>query len=536
MSSSTGSQSRGPMMIAFLALALVGAAAGLFFSRGGHVVNEANGAESAASGTAARQPPMHDWPKPAVALLLTGEMFGYIEPCGCTAGQTGGLARRASLVENLERQRGWNVVGLSLGGSLDESRVGRVQTRMKFDFTREALESMEYVTLGLGREESRLPLRQDDLLQISTEDQQKPDWDLRFNSANVRPYPGEDLGISERFQLIEAGPGGAASAGGGRKVKIGVTSVLGESMSQGILGDDFFEIQPPAEALAEVLPQMQAARPDLLVLLSYAKPEESRQLAKSFPAFDIVVTAGGPEDPDFRPDEVGKTMLLEVGKKGKNVGIVGFFPENPQQRLRYELVEIDGARFENHPRLHKMMQDYQTRLREERPDLLDNAEPPPHPSGRTFVGAEKCAECHDQAYAKWETTGHAHALAGLTTGRKDYEGHWVDRKWDAECLACHVTGWHPQQAFRFESGFIDEMKTPHLANNQCENCHGPGSRHVEIEEGADASEGETAAERMRMWISKEEAETKVCRQCHDGDNDPHFDMESYWPKIAHPED
>jgi hypothetical protein len=535
MSSNSVAQSRGAMLAMFLGLALVGAAAGLFFTRGGPVGTEANGAESHAGEPGSRKPPMHDWPTPAVTLLLSGEMHGYIEPCGCTAGQTGGLARRAWLVESLEEKRGWNVVGLSLGGSLDESRVGRVQTRMKFDFTREALEGMEYATLALGREESKLPLRQDDLLQISTEDQQKPDWDLRFNSANVLPYPGEDLGISERFQIIET-PAAEGSAAKTDQVKIAVTSVLGESMSQGILGDDFFQIQPPAEALAEVLPKMQAARPDLMILLSYCKPEESELLAKAFPAFDIVVTAGGPEDPNFRPEYVGKTMLLEVGKKGKNVGFVGFYPGNAEQRLRYELVEIDGDRFKNHPRLHQMMQDYQDRLREERPDLLDNAEPPPHPSGRTYVGAEKCGECHDQAYAKWASTGHSHAFAGLTTGRPDHEGPWVDRKWDAECLACHVTGWHPQQAFRYESGFIDEMKTPHLANNQCENCHGPGSRHVEIEEGADVADGETEAERMRMWISKEDAEHKLCRQCHDGDNDPHFDFETYWPKIAHPED
>src|SRR3954453_5485411 len=42
-----------------------------------------------------------DWPeqpKPALVLALTGEMNGYLRPCGCSEGQSGGLARRAGLL------------------------------------------------------------------------------------------------------------------------------------------------------------------------------------------------------------------------------------------------------------------------------------------------------------------------------------------------------------------------------------------------------------------------------------------------------
>jgi hypothetical protein len=31
----------------------------------------------------------------------------------------------------------------------------------------------------------------------------------------------------------------------------------------------------------------------------------------------------------------------------------------------------------------------------------------------------------------------------------------------------------------YDSGFISEQKTGHLKNVGCENCHGPGSKHVE---------------------------------------------------------
>src|SRR5262245_8280781 len=45
-----------------------------------------------------------DWPqddKPAFVVALTGEMSGYLRPCGCSEGQGGGLPRRAAALAYL---------------------------------------------------------------------------------------------------------------------------------------------------------------------------------------------------------------------------------------------------------------------------------------------------------------------------------------------------------------------------------------------------------------------------------------------------
>jgi hypothetical protein len=470
-----------------------------------------------------------DWQTPAVALLVSGEMKGYIEPCGCTEGQTGGLARRATLARQLRETRGWNVVGLELGSTMIPERIGRLQTRMKFEFARDAIEGMGYVSLGIGREEA-YP-RQDELLDISERAKTEPDYGLELLSANVLPYPETpELEITRRFQLIEV-----PATGSQKSLRIAVTSVFGRTMSEGILSDEFMRIEPPADALAAVLPEMRAARPDLLVLLAQCKTDEAKQLAQTFPEFHLVVAAGGIEEGMLKPETIGTTMFVQVGQKGKQVGVIGYYPQAAGSRLRFENVKLTGERFVNAPELEQMMQHYQDRLRDERPDLIDNASPAAHPSGRTYVGAETCGECHAGSYAKWKSTGHAKALDSLATGRHSHQGHWVDRTWDAECVACHAVGWDPQQALRWEGGYIDMDQTPHLAHNQCENCHGPGSRHVELENGAEATDEEIEAERKLMWLSKETAQQKTCRQCHDGDNDPHFDFETYWPKIEHPD-
>ncbi len=90
----------------------------------------------------------------------------------------------------------------------------------------------------------------------------------------------------------------------------------------------------------------------------------------------------------------------------------------------------------------------------------------------------------------------------------------------------------------FTGGFIDAQTTPHLTENQCENCHGPASEHVKLElewKKAGGPVGEALEEaRKSVRLKKEEAEKKACLKCHDFANSPHFDFETYWPQIEHP--
>jgi len=87
---------------------------------------------------------------------------------------------------------------------------------------------------------------------------------------------------------------------------------------------------------------------------------------------------------------------------------------------------------------------------------------------------------------------------------------------------------------RFETGFTDLEKHDHLHGNGCENCHGPGSAHVESEENGDEDE----ALRKEMIVTKAEAEANLCLSCHDLDNSPDYALdpngfEKFWPTIAH---
>jgi len=157
-----------------------------------------------------------------------------------------------------------------------------------------------------------------------------------------------------------------------------------------------------------------------------------------------------------------------------------------------------------------------------------------------FVGVKVCGECHKSASEVWEKSKHAEATETLKTGGPRHKSFWINRIYDPECVACHVTGWDPKKVVRYNSGYSSEDATPHLLGQQCENCHGPGGRHTELERQwakDQKTTDEVVAWRKFQRLSKKTA-FDLCVKCHDGDNDPAFggtkSFDEYWEEIAHP--
>jgi hypothetical protein len=86
-----------------------------------------------------------------------------------------------------------------------------------------------------------------------------------------------------------------------------------------------------------------------------------------------------------------------------------------------------------------------------------------------------------------------------------------DQDKNPECVACHVVGYDA------EGGFASMKSSPHLANVQCENCHGPRKDHIDH-----------PTKKGDLVDAK-----KVCVECHQGNHSPNFEYKKYWDLIKH---
>ena len=504
--------SRRQRLLLLIALPLVLLVAwGWLSTRGNRGDGESPGPPPAEQGLLA------DWSRPALALVLSGEQLGYLEPCGCAENQAGGISRRADLFRQL-RERGWPVSGLDLGGLV--KRPGREQSQVKYQTLLAALGDMQYAALGIGPRD--LALGPGFLLS------QNSSGDDAGSRSGTPPLLAANLVLFDEPEL----PGAPAASVRTRvgKLTVSVIAVIGATRLESLRTSGYLKditVRPPADVLPGVLEDLEDQPSDLLVLLSQADVAESEALARKFPQFDLVVSAGGPEDPLVdNPRQIGNTMFVTVGQKGKYAGVIGFDPA-AEPRLRFELVTLDPERFRDSPAMNEHMRTYQRTLREA--NLAATMLPISYPGGTTFVGAARCGECHTKALAKWKATPHFGAFDSLETGRAGQHLEWVSRKFDAECLSCHVTGWHPQDVLRYKSGYVDEQTSPHLLGNQCENCHGAGSRHIELIE-----QDKVEAARAEVRVSLKWARQSLCIQCHDLDNSPKFNFDKYWKRVDHP--
>ena len=125
-----------------------------------------------------------------------------------------------------------------------------------------------------------------------------------------------------------------------------------------------------------------------------------------------------------------------------------------------------------------------------------------HHADSDFVTSQTCGTCHVEAFQIWESSAHAHAIDILVRERKEF---------DTQCVICHVTGSGQP------GGFEDLYRTAHLANVQCEACHGQGREHSQ----------------QPTVVRMEPLGPNSCVTCHNRSNSPEFEFVSYWEAIKH---
>jgi hypothetical protein len=108
-----------------------------------------------------------------------------------------------------------------------------------------------------------------------------------------------------------------------------------------------------------------------------------------------------------------------------------------------------------------------------------------------YAGSRACLECHSPMVNTVTHTRHSGASASALFAAQG-------GRTDPSCLPCHSVG------FGLPTGFVGEFTTPHLANVQCENCHGPAAVH--------AANPEDPVTKPRVELS-----AMLCGGCHNSE-------------------
>jgi len=154
------------------------------------------------------------------------------------------------------------------------------------------------------------------------------------------------------------------------------------------------------------------------------------------------------------------------------------------------------------PQVKRIVDEYyekrQRELEREMKELMKIA------SQRAYLPPEFCGECHQAQYEQWLTTGHARAVQTLAN----------QKRMDKSCLTCHSL------EFRMR-GLVTEVKKRGV---ECVDCH------AELQDPATAQmHGQRPGERPTTRIVND----TVCIRCHDKQNSPNFNLQTYLPKVAH---
>lgn len=430
-----------------------------------------------------------EWPeaKPDLVFVLSGEIKGYLRPCGCSPDQLGGLPRRAGFLQFLAKEKNWPVVALDLGEFLKSSGL---MAQELYDAAVRSLQKMGYQAVGVGPTDLGIGI-------TSVLGQATNSAPMTFVNASLKFSEQEFLDEHiKNLKVIEI-------AG----LKVAVAAIVGDSQK---LLDSEISLKPTAETVAKILKSMTDAKADVKILLAQTPVEEAQKLAEANPGFDLIQCQSKLEDSVNQEAKwIGKTMVTWVGQKGKSVGVVGFWKAG-EPKLRFEVVALD-KRFAEVDAINEIYGEYIAAIK--RGNYYNQLPRDSLPPGEAFVGAKRCGECHKQAYAKWASSKHSHALETLASAKP------AGQDYNPDCLKCHTLG------FTYKGGFVSPSETPTFGGNQCENCHGPGKRH------SDKPLDPVFTAEMKK--SKHTIKDR-CLKCHDAENSIHFDFDKYWAKVVHP--
>ncbi|MCL2710336.1 MAG: hypothetical protein FWE95_05605 [Planctomycetaceae bacterium] len=411
-----------------------------------------------------------------LTIIISGDTAGWIVPCGCASNQSGGLPRRGTFVE--ERRKQGPVILADVGGAASGVTL---YDKLKFEAIVRGEAAMDIAVHNIGQAEA--------LLGIDVLNQLHERWGMPWISANTTDAAGNPF----------AEPARTVTTGNRNILFIGV-------LSQQYATEEV-RITPPRQSVLKVLRE-QSSKYDYAIVLAYMPEDELWELTENLPEVDAVV--GGPTGQPVPPTyPQGSVLMTSATKQGKFLAVLTLPPDSERmsrERISGTIVDL-CERFADDPVQIENVRKFYAELR--RRDLAPSDTPfarQPLTPSEVYAGSRACQDCHDDEYRVWRRTPHANAWESLVRREAQY---------DPDCQRCHVTG------YGLSGGFGTVSASEERFNVGCESCHGGSAEHCRV---------------TSILTSVGKRAHEQCLICHDRENSPLFDFESYWEKIRHASD
>lgn len=405
-------------------------------------------------------------PAPTLRLYLASTIAGALEPCGCSKNQLGGIDHLGAYIASQQKQAPASLLA-AVGPVffLDPVLRGEqtTQDRWKAEALATTLQKAGFVAWAPGAN----------------------DWaDGAATLASLREKSGGAL-LAANLGGATAGAAATAlrEAGG---LKVGFVGLSAPARSG--VAPEGVEVKPSAEPLRAAIAQLKQQGAQVLVGLFALPRGEALRLIEGTPELHVAAVGkpyeqGEANDKPLPPVLIGSTLVVQSSNHLQTVAVVdlhvrdgsfsfqdGSGVEGPARpppptgsffRASTVNITVDLGRDDG---IYLAMLDYYRKVNDHnRVAFADRKAPPAGPDGNRYVGVNACSPCHAGAREVWNKTAHARAYKTLADQHKEF---------NLDCVGCHVTGYQKPAGSTVTDNAL-------LRDVQCEECHGPGGRHVE---------------------------------------------------------
>lgn len=414
-----------------------------------------------------------------ITVLYTGNTQSYLEPCGCYPGQSGGIARRATLVEQIRKQN-QSVLLVDAGGIFEgTNRLDQLRAKANM----QAMNAIGYDAILLSPTE--LQFGEHFLEHITTELQ------LPLISTSNPPLWQNDEFVQPRL-----------------------TKILKENQLL-ILGASYLPNQS-LDHLIENLNQKiaeHAGNRSTVILLSTLSKVDNRQIVRQLKEINLVISMKH-KSRGKQYEIVEKKLIAYCKPHGETLGKIDLKLNEQGEIIDYRIQELFmDETVPDQPMVRSILQTFYDKIAADKTlqalgkPLFTN-QSLEKDNKNHYVGSPSCSGCHQPEFKQWQTTRHAFAFNTLLKAQKHFH---------PDCVSCHVVG------FGYETGYAIQEDQDHFRNVGCETCHGPGGKHL--------------AKPSRQNIRRE-VQKGICLECHNQKHSPGFEnqFEVALPKVNHSQD